>query len=150
MQTSGQIAAMLSDYGVTHFFFVPVILPETIKRMSARGIAPVMTHGEKAGRSATPGGNGVARSLAGNGVARWSLIQDHALLIQVDIDGAEIGRTFKCAVPAVGDVRAVIGAVCRGSELPGTRAFAAAASFRAPEQWIAEIAELRAEWRPEF
>ena len=48
MQTSDQIAEMLAAYGVSHFFFVPVILPETIKRMSERGILPVMTHGEKA------------------------------------------------------------------------------------------------------
>src|SRR5262252_354541 len=48
VQTSDQIAEMLSAYGVSHFFFVPVILPETVKRMSERGILPVMTHGEKA------------------------------------------------------------------------------------------------------
>ena len=48
MQTSDQIAEMLAGYGVSHFFFVPVILPETVKRMSERGIQPVMTHGEKA------------------------------------------------------------------------------------------------------
>ena len=48
MQTSDQIAEMLAGYGVTHFFFVPVVLPETVKRMHARGILPVMTHGEKA------------------------------------------------------------------------------------------------------
>src|SRR6185437_8274047 len=29
-------------------FFVPVVLPETVKRMPGRGILPVMTHGEKA------------------------------------------------------------------------------------------------------
>ncbi|WP_300604198.1 thiamine pyrophosphate-binding protein [Trebonia sp.] len=48
MQTSEQIAEMLCAYGVSHFFFVPVVLPETCKRMSERGILPVMTHGEKA------------------------------------------------------------------------------------------------------
>jgi acetolactate synthase I/II/III large subunit len=48
VQTSEQIAGMLDAYGVSHFFFVPVILPETLKRMSERGILPVMTHGEKA------------------------------------------------------------------------------------------------------
>jgi acetolactate synthase-1/2/3 large subunit len=48
VQTSDQVAEMLSAYGVSHFFFVPVILPETVKRMSERGILPVMTHGEKA------------------------------------------------------------------------------------------------------
>jgi acetolactate synthase I/II/III large subunit len=48
VQTSDQIAEMLAGYGVTHFFFVPVVLPETVKRMPGRGILPVMTHGEKA------------------------------------------------------------------------------------------------------
>lgn len=48
MQTSEQIAGMFADYGVTHFFFVPVILPETLKRMSELGVTPVMCHGEKA------------------------------------------------------------------------------------------------------
>ncbi len=48
MQTSEQIADMLRGYGVSHFFFVPVILPEAMKRMSAIGITPVMCHGEKA------------------------------------------------------------------------------------------------------
>ena len=48
MQTSDQIAEMFRAYGVSHFFFVPVILPEAQKRMSAIGITPVMTHGEKA------------------------------------------------------------------------------------------------------
>jgi len=351
MQASDQIAGMLSDYGVTHFFFVPVILPETLKRMSARGILPVMTHGEKAaaymadgyarvsgrvgvcgsqaigstnlaaglrdaymartpvvalsgapdgrssyrnlyqdlddhgafeavtkwnatvpdpsrfpdllrqafrsassgvprpvhlglaGRTGNPGdspaggdgrteprygvvpadrpmaehsavtgaaellagarrpvilaGNGVARSGAApelvalaeqirapvvmtlNGIATigyehplhggvageygadfanailmradvvlvagsslgsmstrsWSLIQDDAQIIQVDIDGAEIGRTFACAVPVVGDVRAVVGQL--SAEVTG----------RAPAEWVAEIADLRAQWR---
>jgi len=48
LQTSDQIAEMFRAYGVSHFFFVPVILPEAQKRMSAIGITPVMTHGEKA------------------------------------------------------------------------------------------------------
>src|SRR3984957_16150420 len=39
---------MLAGYGVTHFFFVPVVLPEAVKRMPGHGIPPVMTHGEKA------------------------------------------------------------------------------------------------------
>lgn len=47
MQTSEQIAKMLQEYGVTHFFFEPVILPETVKAMAELGILPVMTHGEK-------------------------------------------------------------------------------------------------------
>lgn len=39
---------MFKAYGVSHFFFVPVILPETLKRMSADGITPIGCHGEKA------------------------------------------------------------------------------------------------------
>lgn len=351
MQTSDQIAEMLSGYGVSHFFFVPVILPETVKRMSQRGILPVMTHGEKAaaymadgyarisrkvgvcgaqaigstnlaaglrdaymarapivalsgepdaeisyrnlyqdlddhgafeavtkwnarvpgpsrfpdllrqafrsatsgvprpvhlglvGRTGNPGDSpaeGVTRAerrygtapgdrpmaaepsvaaavellaaarrpviLAGNGVARsgaarelvalaeqlripvvmtlnglatiaadhplyggvageygadfanaillradvllvagsslgsmttrnWSLIPADARIIQVDIDGAEIGRNFECAVPMVGDVGAVIAQLT------------AAASGQAPAEWAAEVADIRADWR---
>jgi acetolactate synthase I/II/III large subunit len=48
VQTSEQIAEMFRGYGVSHFFFVPVILPEALKQMSAIGITPVMCHGEKA------------------------------------------------------------------------------------------------------
>ncbi len=78
----------------------------------------------------------VAGSSLGSMTTRsWSLIPDDALIIQVDIDGAEIGRTFECAVPVVGDLRAVIG------QLSGT------ATSQAPEQWLADVAELRAEWR---
>jgi acetolactate synthase-1/2/3 large subunit len=351
VQTSDQIAEILAAYGVSHFFFVPVILPETIKRMSERGILPVMTHGEKAAaymadgyarisrkvgvcgaqaigstnlaaglrdaymarapivalsgepdartsyrnlyqdlddhgafeavtkwnahvpgpsrfpdllrqafRSASSGvprpvhlglagrtGNsgdspaeGIARAeprygrspsdrpmaakssvvaalellagarrpviLAGNGVARsgaahelvalaeqllmpvvmtlnglatigfdhplyggvvgeygadfanaillradvvlvagsslgsmttrnWSLIPADAQIIQVDIDGAEIGRNFECAVPMVGDVGAVVGQLT------------AAASCQGPGEWAAEVADIRAGWR---
>jgi len=353
VQTSDQIAEMLAAYGVSHFFFVPVVLPETVKRMPGRGILPVMTHGEKAAaymadgyarisrkvgvcgaqaigstnlaaglrdaymartpvialsgvpsaqtayrnlyqdvddhgafeavtkwnatvpgparfpdllrqafRSATSGvsrpvhlalagrtGNmgdsvaeGVTRAeprygtapadrplaaassvaaavqllaaarrpviLAGNGVARsgaapelvalaeqlripvvmslngmatigidhplyggvvgeygadsanrillradvvlvagsslgsmttrtWSLIPEGAQLIQVDVDGAEIGRNFECAVPVVGDVGAVIGQL------------AAAASSQASADWIAEVADIKTAWRDE-
>ena len=351
MQTSDQIAEMLSGYGVSHCFFVPVVLPETVKRMNALGILPVMTHGEKAaaymadgyarisrkvgvcgaqaigstnlaaglrdaymarapivalsgepdaeisyrnlyqdlddhgafeavtkwnarvpgpsrfpdllrqafrsatsgvprpvhlgvvGRTGNPGDSpaeGVTRAeprygttpgdrpmaaepsvaaavellaaarrpviLAGNGVARsgaarelialaeqlripvvmtlnglatigfdhplyggvageygadfanaillradvllvagsslgsmttrnWSLIPADARIIQVDIDGAEIGRNFECAVPMVGDVGAVIAQLT------------AAASGQAPAEWAAEVADVRADWR---
>jgi acetolactate synthase I/II/III large subunit len=354
VQTSDQIAEMLSGYGVSHFFFVPVILPETIKRMSRRGILPVMTHGEKAaaymadgyarisrkvgvcgaqaigstnlaaglrdaymartpivalsgepdaqtayrnlyqdvddhgafeavtkwnahvpgpgrfpdllrqafrtassgvprpvhlglaGRTGNPGdtpAEGVTRAeprygtspsdrpmaaessvaaavellagarrpviLAGNGVARsgaarelvalaeqlaipvvmtlnglatigyghplyggvvgeygsdlanaillradvvlvagsslgsmttrsWSLVPADAQLIQVDIDGAEIGRNFECAVPMVGDLGAVAGQLAAAASSRG---------FEAPAEWVAEMADIRAGWQ---
>jgi acetolactate synthase-1/2/3 large subunit len=65
MKTSKQIATMLQDYGVTHFFFEPVILPETVKAMAEIGITPVMTHGEK---SAVYMADGYARISGGVGV----------------------------------------------------------------------------------
>jgi acetolactate synthase-1/2/3 large subunit len=358
MQTSDQIAEMLAAYGVSHFFFVPVVLPETVKRMPGRGILPVMTHGEKAAaymadgyarisrrvgvcgaqaigstnlaaglrdaymartpvvalsgvpsaqtayrniyqdiedhgaiesvtkwnasvpgparfpdllrqafRSATSGvsrpvhlalagriGNqgdsvaeGVTRAeprygtapadrplaapssvadavrvlaaarrpviLAGNGVARsgaarelvalaeqlsipvvmslngmatigvdhalyggvvgeygadsanrillgadvvlvvgsslgsmttrtWSLIPPKAQVIQVDIDGAEIGRNFECAVPLVGDAGAVLGQLAAAASAPGTEE-------PRTEDWIAEVADIKTAWRDE-
>jgi acetolactate synthase-1/2/3 large subunit len=48
MRTSDQIAAMMREYGTTHFFFVPVVIPQIVKEMAEVGIVPVMTHGEKA------------------------------------------------------------------------------------------------------
>ena len=38
----------MSAYGVTHCFYVPVVLSEAIKLMPDKGITAVMTHGEKA------------------------------------------------------------------------------------------------------
>lgn len=63
MRTSDQIAEMLSAYRVSHFFFVPVILPETVKRMSERGILPVMTHGEKAAAYMADGYARISRNV---------------------------------------------------------------------------------------
>lgn len=42
------LAQAFADLGVTHFFCVPVIVPDAIKEMVALGITPVMAHGEKA------------------------------------------------------------------------------------------------------
>jgi acetolactate synthase-1/2/3 large subunit len=42
------IAEAFKAYGVTHFFYVPVIIPEACKEMQRMGITPIMTHGEKA------------------------------------------------------------------------------------------------------
>ena len=38
----------LSAYGVTHCFYVPVVISEAMKLMPDKGITAVMTHGEKA------------------------------------------------------------------------------------------------------
>src|SRR5919202_3566469 len=42
------IAEAFKAYGVSHFFYVPVIIPESVKAMTRLGITPVMTPGEKA------------------------------------------------------------------------------------------------------
>jgi acetolactate synthase-1/2/3 large subunit len=42
------LAETLSGYGVTHFFFMPVIVPEAMPEMERLGIRRIMTHGEKA------------------------------------------------------------------------------------------------------
>ena len=42
------VAEMLRAYGVTHIFFVPQMLLETLTSMEGMGIRRVMTHGEKA------------------------------------------------------------------------------------------------------
>src|SRR3954453_14495747 len=42
------VADMLSAYGVTHVFFVPQMLLQTLTGMEGMGIRRVMVHGEKA------------------------------------------------------------------------------------------------------
>lgn len=41
------IAETLHGYGVTHFFFMPVIIPDAMPEMERLGIARIMAHGEK-------------------------------------------------------------------------------------------------------
>jgi acetolactate synthase-1/2/3 large subunit len=80
----------------------------------------------------------VAGSALGSMTTRtWSLVPDGAQVIQLDIDGAEIGRNFECAVPLVGDAGAVIGQLAAAVTKPG------------PKEWIAEVAGLKAAWREE-
>ena len=43
-----QLAEMLRDYGVSHVFFVPTILMESLAAMEDMGIQRILTHGEKA------------------------------------------------------------------------------------------------------
>src|SRR3990167_2362765 len=42
------LAETLRGYGVTHFFFMPVIAAEAMPDFDRVGIASIMTHGEKA------------------------------------------------------------------------------------------------------
>ena len=47
MTGSRFLAETLHGYGVTHFFFMPVIVPSAMPDMERLGIARIMTHGEK-------------------------------------------------------------------------------------------------------
>ena len=42
------LAETLNGYGVTHFFFMPVIVPQAMPELERLGIRRIMTHGEKA------------------------------------------------------------------------------------------------------
>ena len=60
------VADALRAYGVTHVFFVPQMLLETLTGMEGMGIRRIMTHGEKSaaymadGLRAHPGARGFA------------------------------------------------------------------------------------------
>ena len=41
------LAETLHGYGITHFFFMPVIVPDAMPDFERLGIAPIMTHAEK-------------------------------------------------------------------------------------------------------
>src|SRR5687767_4173567 len=48
MTGSRLIAEVFKGYGVTHVFFVPTILMDSLAEMDAMGIQKILTHGEKA------------------------------------------------------------------------------------------------------
>ncbi len=59
------LAETLHGYGVTHFFFMPVVIPDAMPEMERMGISRIMTHGEKA---AAYMADGYARVRRGIGV----------------------------------------------------------------------------------
>lgn len=61
MSGSRFLAEAFKALGVTHFFYVPVIVPQAVKEMTQLGIVPVMTHGEKASAYMADGYARVAR-----------------------------------------------------------------------------------------
>jgi acetolactate synthase I/II/III large subunit len=65
MTGSRLFAEMLHGYGVTHVFFVPTILMDSLAEMDSLGIRKVMTHGEKA---AAYMADGFARAKGAPGV----------------------------------------------------------------------------------
>jgi acetolactate synthase I/II/III large subunit len=66
------LADMLQGYGVTHFFFVPAILRNTLREIERRTrITPVLTHGEKA---AAYMADGYARAAGRPGVCGAQIV----------------------------------------------------------------------------
>ena len=57
------IAETLHAYGVTHFFFMPVSIPEALPDMERLGVAPVMAHSEKAAAYMADGYARIARRV---------------------------------------------------------------------------------------
>jgi len=63
MTTSGNdyLAQALKAQGVTHLFYVPVLVPDAMKALTKLGVQPVVTHGEKAAAYMADGYARVAR-----------------------------------------------------------------------------------------
>jgi acetolactate synthase-1/2/3 large subunit len=75
-------------------------------------------------------------SLGSMTTRNWTLIPAGAAIIQVDTEGAEIGRNFPVAVPLVADVGAAVTQLASGI-----------AAVSAPRAWRDRVMELRADWR---
>ena len=73
--------------------------------------------------------------------AHWHLPPAGATVIQLDIEGAELGRHYPNAVALMGDARATL-------EVMAARADGATAGRRAA--WTARAAELVADWRSKY
>lgn len=73
----------------------------------------------------------------------WTLIPSGATLIQVNIEGSEIGRNYAVAIPIVADARAALQAMSEGIRHAGARP-PADASGRMRELKQAQQAELQA------
>jgi acetolactate synthase-1/2/3 large subunit len=69
------VAEMLRGYGVTHVFFVPQMLLETLRSMQGMGIRRVMTQGEKAPHTWPT----AMRERAGNPVCAWRSTSAHPI-----------------------------------------------------------------------
>jgi acetolactate synthase-1/2/3 large subunit len=71
MNGSRVVAEMLRDYGVTHVFFVPLVLPKALAEMEDMPIRRIMTHGEK---SAAYMADGYARASGRPGVCMAQVV----------------------------------------------------------------------------
>lgn len=74
-----------------------------------------------------------------NPTFKWTLPKPGQRLIQLDIDGAEIGKVFPAEVGMVADARAGLAALCAACRLS-----------RSPDPVAAQVAALRAEWQAQI
>jgi acetolactate synthase-1/2/3 large subunit len=69
----------------------------------------------------------------------WTIPAPTTPVVQIDIDPAEIGRSYPGAIGVVGDAKAAVAKLA-----------AALAGYRAPEPWLQRTRELVAAWRAEI
>src|SRR5512132_2915200 len=97
LKTTGPryIAELLRGYGVTHVFFVPQMLLETLTSMEGMGIRRVVTHGEK------------AAAYMADGYARAS--RKPGICMAQNIGGANLAAGLRDAYMACSPVIAITG-----------------------------------------
>lgn len=69
-------------------------------------------------------------------VASPDQVVEHANVIHIDIDPAEIGKNMKTTIPIVGDMKNVIGQLLKDVE------------YHAPEEWIRQVEAWQEEYAP--
>ena len=60
------IAETLHAYGVTHFFFMPVVIPDAMPHMERLGIKRIMAHAEKPAAYMADGYARISKKVSGN------------------------------------------------------------------------------------
>ncbi|MBQ8135491.1 MAG: biosynthetic-type acetolactate synthase large subunit [Clostridia bacterium] len=69
-------------------------------------------------------------------VASPDQVVEHANVIHIDIDPAEIGKNMKTSIPIVGDIKNVLGHLIKETD------------YKAPDEWVAQITEWKKEFAP--
>ncbi len=70
-------------------------------------------------------------------VASPDQVVEHANVIHIDIDPAEIGKNMKTSIPIVGDIKNVLSHLIKETD------------YKAPDEWVAQITEWKKEFAPQ-
>lgn len=70
-------------------------------------------------------------------VASPDQVVEHANVIHIDIDPAEIGKNMKTTIPIVGDMKNVIGQLLKEID------------YTAPEEWLEKVSQWKQEYEPQ-